>query len=83
MSRFSVGDKVQVKAPDSVYKGVTGDIEGVTELKNETTYSIHLDIGGHLIIDEDRVGIIGEDSGPYSFHYKWPDNGRRRRDGRR
>ena len=70
MSRFSVGDKVQVKAPESLYKGVTGNVEGVTELKGETTYSVNLDIGGTLIIDEDRLGVIGEDSGTYSFRYE-------------
>ena len=70
MSRFSVGDKVQVKAPESLYKGVTGNVEGLTELNGETTYSVNLDIGGTLTIDEDRLGVIGEDGGTYSFRYE-------------
>lgn len=68
MAKFGVGDKVQLTGY-SLYRGVSGTVEGVTEiLDEEPAYSIDLDVGGLVIVGEEGLIRLGEKwGGTYSF----------------
>lgn len=73
MSKFAVGDKVEVDFPESRYNGVTGDAVGVlAEHDTGTVYLLDLDVGGRLqAADADLVKPGTRDAGVYTYRVEY------------